>query len=102
MSEPQKSVPLPPRGLLARRRSVTDPDGSTVRQDPPPESGRAPRPPQVPLPAGLLPLPPGFEPAPEVGQASGRTTPRISIDATGDTYTHRPGRGAWMTSPSPM
>ncbi len=96
MSEPQQSVPLrqsvplPPRGLLARRRPVTC------------LLYRAARPPQVPLPAGLLPLPPGFELSPEAGQASGRTTPRISIDATGDTYTHRPGRGAWMTSPSPM
>ncbi|MGV9450219.1 hypothetical protein [Streptomyces sp. NPDC003635] len=75
MPEPTSAVPLPPRGLLARRRPASDADGTAVRQDPPPGSEPAPRLPMAPLPAGLLPLPPGFEPTPEAGTATRSAAP---------------------------
>ncbi len=34
--------------------------------------------------------------------ASGRTAPSSGFAAMGDTFTAAPGRGAWMTLPSPM
>lgn len=42
------------------------------------------------------------EATPPAVHASGRTTPNICIEAAGDTYTYRPGRGAEMMSPPPM
>ena len=48
-------------GLLVRRRSVSDADGCYARQAPPRPADGAPRLPDSPLPAGLLPLPAGFE-----------------------------------------
>lgn len=77
---------LAPGGLLRRR-----PPGAVAaelypRRDLPRTVGDAPRPPEVPLPARLLPLPAGFEPAsPTAVQPSYDstvTTPaRILLDA---------------------
>lgn len=75
MPEPTPAVPLPPRGLLARRRPPSDADGTAVRQDPPPGCEHAPRLPMAPLTTGLLPLPPGFEPTPEAGAAARGAAP---------------------------
>jgi len=64
------------RGLLARRRAAEGqagqtgragqaaPEGPYSRPAPPQLAGRAPRLPASPLPACLLPLPPGFELSP--------------------------------------
>lgn len=54
---------FPPQGLLQRRRRGLETDGSRARQDPPRPAGGAVRLPETPLPAGLPPLPTGFEPA---------------------------------------
>ena len=56
---------LAPQGLLKRRRRASETDGSRsrARQDPPRPADDTPRFPQTPLPAGLPPLPRGFEPA---------------------------------------
>ena len=52
-----------PQGLMKRRRRGADTDGSRARQDPPRPVGGAVWVPETPLPAGLPPLPAGFEPA---------------------------------------
>ena len=58
-----------PQGLLKRRRRGADTDGSRARrQDPPRLAGGAVRLPETPLPAGLPPLPAGFESAVVTGQ----------------------------------
>jgi hypothetical protein len=51
-----------PRGLLKRRRG-TETGGFHARQNPPRPAGGGLRFPGTPLPAGLPPLPRGFEPA---------------------------------------
>ncbi|AYC43140.1 hypothetical protein DWG14_07446 [Streptomyces griseorubiginosus] len=50
-------------GLLRRRRPGADAAALYPRRDLPRTAGDAPRPPEVPLPARLLLLPAGFEPA---------------------------------------
>ncbi|MFD5592295.1 hypothetical protein [Streptomyces griseorubiginosus] len=52
-----------PGGLLRRRRPGADAAELYPRRDLPRTVGVAPRPPEVPMPARLLLLPAGFEPA---------------------------------------
>ncbi|MFE5141204.1 hypothetical protein ACFRDV_26620 [Streptomyces fagopyri] len=54
-----------PQGLLRRRAPASDADGWYSRRDLPRPAGGTPPPPTMSLPAGLLPLPTGFEPATE-------------------------------------
>ncbi|MER7638027.1 hypothetical protein [Streptomyces sp. NPDC126522] len=63
------------QGLLKRRRRGADTDDSRALQDPPRPVGGAVWLPETPLPAGLPPLPRGFEPAATAVQ------PRLSPDA---------------------
>ncbi|WP_158691056.1 hypothetical protein [Streptomyces sp. 351MFTsu5.1] len=77
---------LPPRGLLRRRPPGADAAELYPRRDLPRTVGDAPRPPEVPLPARLLLLPAGFEPASPAAVRpscdSTVTTPaRILLDA---------------------
>jgi hypothetical protein len=80
---------LPPRGLLRRRPPGADAAELYPRRDLPRTVGDAPRPPEVPLPARLLLLPAGFEPASPAAVRpsydSTVTTPaRILLDAVPD------------------
>ncbi|MFF7949709.1 hypothetical protein [Streptomyces griseorubiginosus] len=75
-----------PSGLLRRRPPGADAAELYPRRDLPRTVGDAPRPPEVPLPARLLLLPAGFEPASPAAARpsydSTVTTPaRIQLDA---------------------